>query len=713
MIDGMFQTGTDKALDDQIQRPAPFKPDEPGFSLLRVPKRIGQGVGGAAANTIAFGAEITGAFGSVAGAGGFNQGGMFSTPTAKEKQEQDAAAKKLREQGPEFSNEAGDIFRARAKEIMPDPTSTHASEQVIAGISQFATQAIGYAATTGPAAPFLLGGDVGMAEADKLKQQGVPLGARTAAGAVAGAVAGVSIALPIAVPGSVAKTAALVAAGGPGGFIAQNAAERAILNNAGYEKIASQYDPLDPLGLMLSTIVPAGFGAAAVRGARVKSAPTLKEVVLGIESNGQRYAKDGSVLTSPKGAKGEMQVMDNTNLDPGFGVRPAADSSLAERARVGSDYLDAMLKRYGSEDKAMAAYNAGPGALDKALARAAKEGGDYLRFLPAETQAYVTKGMKKLGEERTNAGAREAIARDPDLVAAARVRQTLNAIDSYRLTSDSDLAGMTRHQDAMESAHAQLARGEPVQVADIVRVTDAPALPNLRIGDAAEFSLRNGEQITIEMKVDERGGMRNPDAPASANEIVPSSLIARDSAGKEIGSLDFTPGGTSLHSVVDAAHRRKGIGTLLYDLMEAAGSKVPPALETTSNDALALRAYRDSRPPSAQTRVAATASAVRTLQDAMPVRAAPATGRQLFDAAGESTLPASTAPAKSGDYSAALDKQAAEVAELNPDLMVQLEGMDKPMRAADLLEQVKKEAADETRDASLVDVAANCFLRTG
>jgi hypothetical protein len=122
MIDGMFQTGTDQALDDQLQRAPAFKPDEPGFSLLGLGRGAVKGVGGGAANTLAFGAELTGAFGDVAGAGGFNQGGMFSTPTAKEKQEQDAAAKKLREQGPEFSNEAGDMFRARAKEIMPDPT---------------------------------------------------------------------------------------------------------------------------------------------------------------------------------------------------------------------------------------------------------------------------------------------------------------------------------------------------------------------------------------------------------------------------------------------------------------------------------------------------------------------------------------------------------------------------------------------------------------
>lgn len=735
MIDGMFQSGTDQALDDQIQRPAPFKPDEPGFSTFGLGRGAVKGVGGGVANTIAFGAEMVGAFGSVAGAGGFNQGGMFSAPTAKEKQEQDAAAKKLREQGPEFSNEAGDIFRARAKEIMPDPTSTHASEQVIAGVSQFATQAVGYSLATGPVAPFLLGGDVGMAEADKLKQQGVDLATRTKAGAVAGAVAGVSIALPVAVPGSVGKTAALVAAGGPGGFVAQNAAERAILNNAGYEKIASQYDPLDPLGLLLSTVVPAGFGAAAVRGARVRSAPTLKEVVLGIESNGQRYAKDGSVLTSPKGAKGEMQVMDNTNLDPGFGVRPAADNSLAERARVGSDYLDAMLKRYGSEDKAMAAYNAGPGALDAAL----KKGGDWLSHLPAETQAYVTKGMKKLGEDRVSAGARDAIARDPDLVAAARVRQTLNAIDSYRLTSDADLAGMTRHQDAMESAHEQLARGERVSVTDILSLDSVRAGRLLddqiaaaegrraeMLGDAGNIA-DVGQVRQLRTELDQLKSQRPDDSAAAvkarAKELQDSDQLsykqAQAAARKEFASALETHDAqiARLNGLLDdnarAQRATEAVGQADTEIAGLREQRAALDVPASSPRGLALAMNEAFRPP--------PAPRVRTAVEAPPR----ATGKQMLAAAGESaapTPPRAAAPdaqvtankggAAAAPDTAALERQSAEVAELNPDLMVQLEGMDKPVRAADLLEQVKKEAADEARDSSLVDVAANCFLRS-
>jgi hypothetical protein len=100
-------------------------------------------------------------------------------------------------------------------------------------------------------------------------------------------------------------------------------------------------------------------------------------------------------LTSPKGAKGPMQVLDGTNLDPGFGVAPAADSSQEERARVGRDYLGAMVQRYGNPAQAWAAYNAGPATVDEAIQN---NGGRWLQALPAETRRYVAKNMSALGQ---------------------------------------------------------------------------------------------------------------------------------------------------------------------------------------------------------------------------------------------------------------------------------------------------------------------------
>ena len=123
----------------------------------------------------------------------------------------------------------------------------------------------------------------------------------------------------------------------------------------------------------------------------------LKQFVMQQESGGRRFGKDGKLLEGPNvpgqgTAKGEMQVMDATNKAPGFGVAPARDNSPEERARVGGEYLGAMLKKYqGSVPQALAAYNAGPGRVDEAMREANKAGtpNQWLAFLPKETQQYV------------------------------------------------------------------------------------------------------------------------------------------------------------------------------------------------------------------------------------------------------------------------------------------------------------------------------------
>lgn len=110
------------------------------------------------------------------------------------------------------------------------------------------------------------------------------------------------------------------------------------------------------------------------------------------ESGGRDLNAQGGVLTSTAGARGRMQVLDSTNIDPGFGVAPARNNSLAERARVGRDYFTALYRHYGSPALAWAAYNAGPGRLDQAL----RYGRDWLSRLPAETQRYVANNIARL-----------------------------------------------------------------------------------------------------------------------------------------------------------------------------------------------------------------------------------------------------------------------------------------------------------------------------
>lgn len=120
-------------------------------------------------------------------------------------------------------------------------------------------------------------------------------------------------------------------------------------------------------------------------------APTdLFQRLINTESGGKHMTASGGLLTSSAGAQGITQVMPKTGVDPGFGVTPIQNNSKEEYLRFGKDYLNAMVKNFGGDvRKAVAAYNYGPGAVDRAVAKAKKAGGDWLAHTPVETQKYV------------------------------------------------------------------------------------------------------------------------------------------------------------------------------------------------------------------------------------------------------------------------------------------------------------------------------------
>ena len=122
------------------------------------------------------------------------------------------------------------------------------------------------------------------------------------------------------------------------------------------------------------------------------------------ESNGKQFNNDGSVRTSPKGATGIAQVMPATGPEAaklaGLPWDPQRFNTDAEYNKsLGKAYFNKQLQTFGNDPaKALAAYNAGPGTTQKAIARANAEGkpNDWLTYLPQETQNYVPKTLERI-----------------------------------------------------------------------------------------------------------------------------------------------------------------------------------------------------------------------------------------------------------------------------------------------------------------------------
>lgn len=112
--------------------------------------------------------------------------------------------------------------------------------------------------------------------------------------------------------------------------------------------------------------------------------------MLQAESGNKDYTTSGQPVTSPKGAMFASQVMPATAAQPGYGVRPAQSQTPEEYNRVGREYYQALLKQFGDdEQKAAAAYNAGPGRVQQNIQR--NQGMMNVSQLPQETQGYLQK----------------------------------------------------------------------------------------------------------------------------------------------------------------------------------------------------------------------------------------------------------------------------------------------------------------------------------
>lgn len=764
MIDAMFQDGTDKVLDDRVARPVAERPVQPSFGVnvwetLKAPVA---GTVSGANKAVALGADIIGAFGQTQAGIGFQADPslLFSAEGRKQRRDAGEQARQEIETGEAFSTELGTNLRVTARSYMPDPNTSNVVQDVLFGISDFAVRAVGYSVLAGPViGATLTGADEGMAEADRLKSQGVDIGTRTQVGAIAGLNAAAATALPVA-GRTIPQTVGLVAVGGPGGFIAQQAASKAILENADYSKIADQYDPFDPVGLAVSTLVPAAFGGYAMRGGAKPKATTVDpvasrqlsemgrnervalkyndpridaytvtaaqregvppELMLALKNSGE---KSNPTAVSPKKAQGVAQLMPENQRK--YGVTDPSDpiQSIDGMAK----YLRDTMKQYdGNIQAVIADYNGGPRQANRVM--------KGMQPQAVETIKYMKRVNDDLAQRQgTEAG--RAAANDPDAMAAARVNLVKETIDSWNLKDPADVVGAQDHLNAILKASDQLGAGRRVEIGDTVTLDNltqarlfddmvarlesqkADLLPD--VGNLVDPGVIRGIRDELNQLQAQRPTITDELLRTRAKEIqaaeTTSYKTALSTARKEFQTrIDETDAKVArLEEQIEANRRgetaRQAVGMIDTEINQVqqarAGVDAPPS--AMKPVALAVKRAVAEVPRGATTESANSGTKPAATDPAVSGTNATKTGT-------EAAIPATKAAengTQAGNMGNALEAQIAEIGRLSPDMMVQLEGMDKPMRLADAMEAVKAEAAKEAADAPLLQVAAECFLR--
>lgn len=724
MLDDLYQAGTDAALNDLAARPLAQPTASPKFSAWRTIKAAPKGVAQGANEAAGFFSDALWAFGTIQ-ASQLDSDPMARAVLGDQAVEQGAKeAQKRLQSGEAFTSQMGEDFRATAKDFMPDPTTSHAAERVVQGLTRFGVKAVGYAGA-GPAGPVLLGSDEANQVSADLKAQGVDPETRAKVAALSGVTAAASVVLPVA-GATVRQTIGLTAVGGPGMFMAQNAATREILQSAGYDQQAAQYDPFDPVGLAVSTLIPAGFGAWAMRGAKLRPAgearpvegaqaaehavpevmqPTPEHVdaarveLLNQHTESTRltppedFAGSNAHLTAVSRAIDQMGRGERVSVE---GVAPSVRTqSLAEfmgsfkgkadaappevkssffawlRDRGGIDAaqrLDITGEASGVRGNPGGIFRKGGRGLDE-LARQAEIDG----FLPPGS---VDSGGDNGGTRAMAELIRRATSGDHPLTMAEQVAKAQR---------DQHMAGMDQRLSEVE---ARL---------QAVGVDTTPARGNLAALLAYEKA--NGPAL-LGAALDELRALH-------AADHMPSAAGALDARAAQIADDIQMTARTLAQYEAD-----------IRPLSPVMRKMVERKLQEPAN-------VQDATQPAAKQDATA-----RSQTDAAAPEPATANARSTGTADGQSAAAADAGRTAAEPQAAGVGQgakaetasHAARLAEIQaefPDLEVMLDGMDKPAKLSEFLADIQRQAMEGTdfelggNDAPLMQVAANCFLLNG
>lgn len=750
-----YAQDTLRAIDAANSNPLPSPQVSPPFKVIDTVTAPFRGVAAAAAEVGAFGFDSIKSFGDVvAGYTANTDPSLLTDPQAQAKRWQEGEqARANLASGASYSSTIGDNLYGFSSRLAPDPATSNIAEQTVFGLSRGLTKYIGFSLATGN--PFtgaaLTGASEGETTSQGLREKGVDLGTRTAAGAVAGTGAALAGVIPVA-GGTIARTVALGLAAGPGLQIAQTAMTKAVLQSAGYQQLSDQYDPFDPIALAVAAATAGIFGALGYRGVRAEAQaravapqvdpaaarqlstmslserkalpfndsrldayavqaaqreglpPEFGDLMVALKNAGER-SNSGQV--SRKGAAGIAQMMPD-NLRK-FGVTDPTDpvQSLDGMAK----YLADTRQQYGDNLAAIIAdYNGGP-----TQANAILQG---RQPSAAETRAYLQRVQTYLADRGANEALRGARP-TPDQVDAARVVYNRQLLEQASLGRADDLDALATHLTAFQRTVDQMSVGGRVDVGDMIQPDD------IRHADALTSMISRLEDARADLLGD-IGNMAEPGQISQLRaQLADLEAAPRPSLDEVIESMQprRTYEVTRTRAAREQAQIARGAPIELQsriDAQEAQIARLRASIETNRNAELAraalpqveqqlttLQGQRDAigAPPSRQS---AIASATRDVA-AEPVRSPSAPAESPAVVPIEASGPA--APAQLTDYTPEFHAANADRpvwVETNPET-----GETHLSTLSEQMALVDAELARQNEIIPLFRVAAQCFLANG
>ena len=593
----------------------------------------------------------------------------------------------------DFRTEFGRAMRDEAQSWMPDPATTHASAQVIAEFSRMIGKVgatVPFAGPVGGAA--IVGGEEGFTTSDKLAQEGVDIDTRSSVGAITAGITAATFALPVA--GKTLKsTAALALGGGPVAYIAQQQATREILNRADYSKLGDRYDPFDPVGLALSTLLLLGFGALGMRAANKAAAKAAAD-------EAGRVAK----RAADDAAAAEREFMAGPMPSEKTAVSRAIDAQMEDAARVSllREVSDAHRLTPDDDLAGSAAHDAAMArAMEQIVAREPVDVSDLVAWDAYEPvmpkPADIADDLRILGSGAGWAQVGGSIIREPPPA------NTLSDVELRTIQFQGEVVGRTKWipgeawfgQMRSELGGGGLSSPEKIKA----------AIEKAIAGD----KLNAKERRTVDWMVGEVHRMRRElDAfiPGRGDELA-SHGMAEGLGPTDAADLGLTAKAAQIdhQRVEDAARIHEDDDAAFMAEMrrivdehpdQSTGKRGPQIGKGQTFAEFVSKVDKAAREADAEAR--------RLTRPAKDAAKAPA------KEPAKSTAPPVKQPADA-QSSAGIARAAADLEAVNPDLPVQLDGMDAPMPMSELMKRVKEEAAADLENAKLVEVAAACALR--